>query len=167
MPRVNDALLVPFRHHTWATRELLAACRDLTGEQLEASVKGTYGGIRATFHHVLESDAYYLGLLSGSPPAWYREEEDEPPPSMDELERRAADLVERWERFLAGPPIDPGRWIGRENWEVEAGVLLAQALDHGSEHRSQVATILTQVARQPPSLDGWAYGEVSGRSRDL
>lgn len=161
---VNEALLDPFGHNAWATRELLQVCRSLSDEQLEAATPGTYGGIRATFHHLIESEAYYLGLLSGSHPDWYTEDE-EPPPSMEELERRAAEMAQRWEAFLAGAPIDPANPIVYEDWSSDAGVLIAQVLNHGNEHRAQIFTVLATLGVEHPELDGWSYGEATGRYR--
>jgi uncharacterized damage-inducible protein DinB len=40
---------------------------------------------------------------------------------------------------------------------------LLQAVNHGTEHRSQVATILTQLGVVPPEMDGWTYFEESGQ----
>jgi uncharacterized damage-inducible protein DinB len=40
-----------------------------------------------------------------------------------------------------------------------AWVVLGQVIDHGREHRSHVATILTQLGIEPPEMDMWAYGE--------
>lgn len=39
-----------------------------------------------------------------------------------------------------------------------AWVILGQVIDHGREHRSHVATILTQLGIEPPDIDMWAYG---------
>lgn len=161
---MNEALLDPFRHNAWATRELLEVCRPLSDEQLEATVPGTYGSIRATFHHLVESEAYYLGLLSGSRPAWYTEDE-EPPPPMEELEDRAVEMAQRWEAFLAAGPVDPSSPIAYEDFECDAGVLIAQVLNHGNEHRAHIGTILGSLRVDHPELDGWAYGEAHGRYR--
>jgi uncharacterized damage-inducible protein DinB len=46
---------------------------------------------------------------------------------------------------------------------VALGVILTQILDHGTDHRSQVSTILTSIGVVPPQLDGWAYGRAHGR----
>jgi uncharacterized damage-inducible protein DinB len=35
-------------------------------------------------------------------------------------------------------------------------------VNHGTEHRSQVATILTQLGVEPPEMDGWTYFLASG-----
>jgi uncharacterized damage-inducible protein DinB len=47
--------------------------------------------------------------------------------------------------------------------DVALGVILSQVLDHGTDHRSQVSTILTSIGVAPPRLDGWAYGRACGR----
>jgi uncharacterized damage-inducible protein DinB len=39
---------------------------------------------------------------------------------------------------------------------VPTAVILVQAINHATEHRSHVATILTQLGIQPPEMDGWA-----------
>ena len=44
---------------------------------------------------------------------------------------------------------------------------LAQALHHGTDHRSQICTALTTLGVEPPSIDVWEFGLQAGRSRDL
>ena len=45
---------------------------------------------------------------------------------------------------------------------MPVSLFLLQAVNHGTEHRSQVATILTQLGVEPPEMDGWAYFFESG-----
>lgn len=35
---------------------------------------------------------------------------------------------------------------------------LAALFDHGREHRTHAATILTQLGIEPPVIDGWQFG---------
>jgi uncharacterized damage-inducible protein DinB len=42
---------------------------------------------------------------------------------------------------------------------VPASLILTQAINHATEHRAQVTTILTQQGVEPPDLSGWAYVE--------
>ncbi len=42
---------------------------------------------------------------------------------------------------------------------VPAWIILVQAIDHGREHRTHIATILTQLGIEPPDMDGWSYIE--------
>jgi uncharacterized damage-inducible protein DinB len=45
-------------------------------------------------------------------------------------------------------------------------MLVAQALNHGNEHRAQIYTILTTIGVEPPDLDAWSYGLATGRFRE-
>jgi uncharacterized damage-inducible protein DinB len=44
------------------------------------------------------------------------------------------------------------------------GLRLAQVIQHGTDHRSQVATALTTLAIEPPEIDVWAFGRRDGRA---
>jgi uncharacterized damage-inducible protein DinB len=43
------------------------------------------------------------------------------------------------------------------------GIRLAQAIHHGTDHRSQICTALTTLGIEPPSIDVWDYGATNGR----
>ena len=43
------------------------------------------------------------------------------------------------------------------------GVRTAQALHHGTDHRSQVCTALTALGIEPPEIDVWAFAAEQGR----
>jgi len=38
-------------------------------------------------------------------------------------------------------------------------VVVIQAIDHAIDHRSQIATLLSQQDIEPPELDSWAYND--------
>ena len=74
-------LLEGFRHHAWANKQLLAACRGLPEEQLRlpGTAAGTDRGILAIFNHIIQSDRGYVSRaasdLTGprtrrTPPTW-------------------------------------------------------------------------------------------------
>jgi uncharacterized damage-inducible protein DinB len=163
---MNAGLLDAFRHNAWATLRLLAFCRDLSGEQLRTNIGGGYGNVLETLRHVLGAEAYYRFLFSGSLPDWDWVEEELP--TLDQLERWAADMAAFWEELLAHP-IDADAVIVRQHEdgskrETRAGIVLAQALHHGNIHREQVCAILTALGIQPPDLQVWTYGTATGRN---
>jgi uncharacterized damage-inducible protein DinB len=43
---------------------------------------------------------------------------------------------------------------------VPKAVILAQAINHATEHRAQIMAILTHLGIQPPELDLWLYFEL-------
>ncbi len=43
------------------------------------------------------------------------------------------------------------------------GIRIAQALHHGTDHRSQICTALTVLGVEPPAIDAWDFGLADGR----
>jgi uncharacterized damage-inducible protein DinB len=158
---LNDA----FAHHIWATDRLFEACAALTRDQLVADTPGTYGPIIATLGHIVASDSWYLSF-----------HRDEPAPTIDEqtslAEMRSVmkDNGAAWMELLAGE-LDAEKDIAErgEGWEFHAplGFRLAQVIHHGTDHRSQICTALTSLGLTPPEIDVWAYGEATGRTREV
>jgi uncharacterized damage-inducible protein DinB len=153
-----------FAHHVWATLRLIETCLALSADQLETGVPGTYGSILDTMRHLVGGDAGYLFDLTGD--RALRVDED----GMDLRELGAAmDRDETaWARFLAGDP-DPEAVVREvdENdgyvRDAPIGIRLAQALHHGTDHRSQICTALTALGVQPPGIDVWEFGVREGR----
>ena len=38
---------------------------------------------------------------------------------------------------------------------------MLQAINHATEHREQIKSVLASLGVTPPELDGWTYGEVT------
>jgi uncharacterized damage-inducible protein DinB len=160
---VDDA----FAHHVWATLRLIDACLTLTPEQLDTPVPGTYGTIMETVRHSVEGDTYYLSHLTGDPD---REVDSS---QMDLRELRAAMEVDErtWIELIAKDldpdavvnDVDEGSWVRK----TSVGVRFAQALHHGTDHRSQICTALTTLGVEPPLIDVWAFGADTGRVVEL
>ena len=47
--------------------------------------------------------------------------------------------------------------------DLPVGVRIAQSVQHGTDHRSQVCTALTSFGIEPPDIDVWAYARASRR----
>jgi uncharacterized damage-inducible protein DinB len=154
-----------FRHHAWANDRILEACATLTPEQLAAPTVGTFGPILDTLRHLIGSDNWYLWVITeGKHPQL--DEETAGIPELQEGARRAA---AGWAELLAAD-IDPDAMTVRrdDGWEFSApmGVRLAQAIHHGTDHRSQVCTALTSLGVEPPGIDVWEWAESIGRTHE-
>lgn len=160
---MSDSLLNDgFGHHVWATLTLLDVCLGLTDEQLQTTVPGTYGSILDTQRHIVGSDASYLTVLSGGTSPQIDEE------SMDLQQLR--DAMESfgpvWSEILRADP-SPDTVLVRHRDDgstttAPVGIRLAQALHHGTDHRSQVCTALTSLGIEPPYIDVWDFGVQAG-----
>ena len=152
-----------FGHHVWATLRLIDVCLELDEQQLEAAAPGTYGSILDTMRHTVGADSSYLFVMSrGSSP---RIDGDEM--GLPELRATMVDNGDAWSALLAGAP-DPEEVLVRHrddgsSMQAPFGIRLAQALHHGTDHRSQICTALTSLDIEPPLIDVWDYGEQDGR----
>ena len=166
----NSLLADAFEHHVWATLRVIDACLALTPEQLETSVPGTYGSILDTVRHLVGADSWYLFRTSGGRTTPMEDEEEEARIGLAELRSVMEGHGEVWPAVLADDP-DPDTMIvsrrddGSENL-APMGIRLAQALHHGTDHRSQIATALTSLGIEPPPIGVWDFGTDSGRITD-
>jgi uncharacterized damage-inducible protein DinB len=153
-----------FAHHVWATLRLIDACRTLSTQQLETSVPGTYGPIIGTFRHLVGADSWYLFDITGDPARRVEDEETD----LDGLRAVMEADGPAWAAYLATTP-DPNTLLTEvdedDGYERDAmvGVRLAQALHHGTDHRSQICTALTSLGVEPPAIDAWDHGVATGR----
>ena len=44
--------------------------------------------------------------------------------------------------------------------------LMIQAINHSTEHRTQVSTIITQLGLEPPDMTGWQYMDEMGEFQE-
>ncbi len=151
-------------HHVWATERLIDVCAELTPEQLSTPAAGTYGPILDTFRHLVSTDCWYLTFFGDTP----QRIEEENAATLDELRAAITANGAEWRALLEEDP-DPERDIVENgdgwNFHSPVGFRLAQVLEHGTDHRSQICTALTSLGVEPPQIDLWAYGEATGRTR--
>jgi uncharacterized damage-inducible protein DinB len=146
-----------FAHHVWATDKILEVCEKLDADQLGTTVPGTYGTILETLRHTVGADVRYLTLLSGGKVA----EVDEDTLDIPALRARILKHGPVWQGVIA-QPLDPDESFKRTRDDgststAPLGVRLAQALQHGTDHRSQVCTALTTLGIEPPEIDVWSW----------
>jgi uncharacterized damage-inducible protein DinB len=153
-----------FAHHVWATQRLIDTCLELGPEQMETPVAGTYGSILDTLRHLVGGDSWYLFDITGDRAR--RIEHDR----LGLRELRAAMAADgmAWSQLLAQDP-DPDAVVREvdetDGYERDAtfGIRLAQALHHGTDHRSQICTALSSLGLEPPAIDVWDFGLHVGR----
>lgn len=155
MPDVRAEL---FTHHLWANEKLLAACEALSDADLDAEVSGVYGSIRETLVHLFAAETRYVAAIENKPrPDDLHEEK--PFPGFPTLCAFAAktgnELIELVQRVGV-----EGRMQGEnrgEKYDLPLSVPLAQAINHGTEHRTNITTIMSARGLEAPQLDVWQY----------
>ena len=150
------------RHNTWATLSLLEFCRALHPATLEKNAIGTYGTLHGTLQHVVGAEQWYVRLLTGEWLGGSRVQRDERR-SLDDLLAVAAVVGQRSLSIAASDDEKRRIDMGGGEWAT-AGVILAQLVHHGNEHRTQATTILGANGIEPPPVSGWGYGRAAGIS---
>jgi uncharacterized damage-inducible protein DinB len=153
------------RQNTWANLQIIEFCERLDDGMLEARTPGVYGSVRETLVHMVSSLGRYLFTLTGEIPDDADVlHESKPWPGFDLLRKAAA---ARGEGLIkAADKLDESAEVRSQfagkNWSIKASVPLIQAFHHCTDHRSQIATILTAAGVEPPDLDSWRWGEATG-----
>jgi len=152
-----------FGHHVWATLRVFDACLALDPAQLETNVPGTYGSIIETLRHTVGADCGYLLALTEGRVG----EIEEAQMDLPALRAQMAANGPEWAAVVAGDP-DPDRDVVRHRDDgtdshAPLGIRLAQALHHGTDHRSQISTALTALGVTPPEIDVWDFAATDGR----
>jgi uncharacterized damage-inducible protein DinB len=158
-PLLADA----FDHHIWATNRVFEACAALTPEQLSTTVPGTFGTILDTLRHIVGAECSYLFVLTGGEV----DPIDEETMSLEEVRAIFQRVTASWAGVLARD-LDPDEVIVRRRDDgseshAPVGIRIAQVLHHGTDHRSQIATALTQLGITPPEMDAWDLAWSQGR----
>ncbi|MDQ4035848.1 MAG: hypothetical protein M3153_07950 [Chloroflexota bacterium] len=151
-------------HHVWATEQLIDACKALTPQQLATPAPGTYGSIIDTFRHLVSTDCWYLTFFGDQP----RRIDERSEAGLDELRSAITGNGKDWVELLGiGLDGEADNVEHGDGWTFHApiGLRLAQVVQHGTDHRSQVCTALSSFDVEPPGIDLWAYGEATGRTR--
>ena len=165
-PLLRDA----FAHHVWATLRVIDACAALSPEQLETTVPGTFGSIISTLRHTVGADSWYLFRTSGERTVPIADGAEEAL-SLDEMRTVMDGHGALWPTVVEGD-VDADAVVvthrddGSET-HAPMSIRLAQALHHGSDHRSQICTALTTLGIEPPAIDVWDYGSNAGSVTEI
>lgn len=147
-----------FEHNNWANEKIIQACYVLSDEQLDSVPQSiTKGNIRETLTHLVTSQRGYLALLTLPP-------EDRPtsPIAFNELGVSSRLSGEGLLRLARGEGVAlDSRLRTRDGYYTEPWVVMLQVINHATEHREQIKSMLSALGATPPDIDGWDYGIVT------
>lgn len=149
-----------YKHNLWANLRLLDACEQLTDAQLDATMKGVYGSVRETLMHLVSSEEGYASRFNftGRLPIAPLEESD-PFPGFDQLRRRLHRSGKELIAMAKQADLDQVLHLDGGTYDAEVIIVMMQAINHGVDHRSQIATLLSQQGIESPCLDAWCYND--------
>ena len=143
-----------YSHHWWANRTLLDTTAKL-GEAKAAQEIGTQfsePSLKRMFFHIFGVDGLWLARWQGVSPTSIPEE----PGTLAELGERWVNLEREQKTFLDALQEDDldllidYRLLSGKAYRQPLGFLLHHVTDHGTHHRSEIATMLTMTSGSPP-----------------
>ena|SRR5687767_10725189 len=160
-----SVLVKLFEHNAWANVKLLDFCSRLSDEQLGATAVGTFGTIRGTLMHMIGAEQGYVERVNGRTPP--KPLSRDRLPTFEMLSDAAAWTSSQMLELALSAHADTlvEEVSPEEKVEYNLTDLLVQAVGHSTEHRSQIATTITQLGLEPPDLSGWAWMEETGAFR--
>ncbi len=156
-----------FEHNNWANSLMLDACDKLTDVQLDAQPQSaTKGSIRETLSHFVRAQQNYLRHITRIEPPFTWEEPPPPLAKMRESLTRSGQGFLEIARDESGK-LPKSRVQTRDGSLVEPWVIMVQAINHATEHREQINSMLTALGLTPLELDGWSFAEANNAIASL
>ena len=155
---LGDILLL-YDYNYWATRRILAASAQVSSEQFTAAASHSFGSLRGTLVHTLDAEYSWRMLLQHNTLEHFREMEEQDFPTFDTLQQRWEKEERSTREYLASLSDDDITGIIRyttpegEKRERLLWHALLHVVNHGTQHRSEAAVLLTGYGHSPGDLD--------------
>ena len=152
----NDLQLL-YLYNSWANARILSTAGNLSQEQFLATASFPHGGLRSTLTHVLFAEWLWRRRWEGeSPTSWIKPEEF---PEFRSLQTRWQIEAQKLLAFVEDvreealhATFDYKTTAGEPKRDVLWQVM-AHVVNHGTQHRSEAAALLTDFGHSPGDLD--------------
>lgn len=150
-------VLTLFRYTDWANARLLGQVTKTTSAQYVAPADVPFGSLRGTLVHALGAEIHWRRRWQGESPTSFLEEADLP--TVDDLLARWQQETQARQAWLAAlTDADLQRTVhyATLNGNPMQNVLwhlMLHLVNHGTQHRSEAAILLTRYGFSPGNLD--------------
>jgi uncharacterized damage-inducible protein DinB len=144
-----DSIRALFAYNRWANRRLLEAVGELSAEELDRDLRGSFESIKGTLRHLLWGERSWL--------RYWREDDFGPDLASNEFPDLPS-IVAGWDalekekdvfvRGLSDEKLRAPRSVDEDEYIL--GELIQHALNHSTHHRGQVVLMLRQLGKTPP-----------------
>ena len=147
-----------YEYNYWSNKRILAASTKVSHEQFAMLASFPYGGLRGTLLHILDAEWGWHMFLQNND--WSAPDLDEAEfPTLLEFESRWRMEEAAMRKYLAGlndEDLSIHRYYNTSEGESRDRILwhcLLHVVNHGTQHRSEAAALLTDYGSSPGDLD--------------
>ena len=152
----QDILLL-YQYNQWANARILNAATNVNQDQYLAPASFPHSGLRGTLVHALFAEWIWRNRWEGTSPTKRLQPEDFP--TFDSLHTRWAEEEKALMSFVGGLTDEllenkfsykttDGKPHQRILWQT-----MAHLVNHGTQHRTEAAAILTNLGHSPGDID--------------
>jgi uncharacterized damage-inducible protein DinB len=154
-------ILTLYRYNAWSNGKILEMAGRVTPEQFVAAVPFPHGSLRGTLVHIVYGEWVWCNRWEGTPrnPVWKAQDF----PTFEALRTRWEAEDARLMKF-AGQVTDEKlysrfKYVATEGEPHERALweAMMHVVDHGIQHKTEAAAILTGMGHSPGDLDLIVY----------
>ncbi|MCB0129334.1 MAG: DinB family protein [Caldilineaceae bacterium] len=152
-------ILTLFEYNGWANRRIMDAARRVRTEQFVAATTNSYGSLRGTLVHLVEAEMAWRTLCQNGTMSGFHDLVEDDFPTPVALEQLWQEEQPRLRAYLAGltdADLNGSIHYTTDEGDEQARVLwhcLVHVVNHGTQHRSEAAVLLTDYGCSPGELD--------------
>lgn len=146
-----------FTYNQWANARILKSAAAVTEEQFLAPASYPHGGLRGTLVHTLFAEWVWRKRWEGESPTTRPQPEDFP--TFDSLRTRWLEEESQLMKFIhaqTDEDLNEAFQFKTTTGEVREHILwqaMAHVVNHGTQHRSEAAAMLTEMNQSPGDID--------------
>ena len=150
-------ILTLYRYNQWSTARILNCAAKVTQEQFLAPASFPHGGLRSTLVHALFAEWIWRNRWEGTSPTIRLKPEDFP--DFESLRARWMEEEGKLMAFVDGLTDEKlnskisykstkGEPFERVLWQM-----MAHVVNHGTQHKTEAAAMLTEFGHSPGDID--------------
>ena len=150
-------ILTLYEYNTWANASILNATSRVTAEQFLTPVASSYGDLRGTLVHTLFAEWIWRNRWEGNSPTERLKPEDFPTFEKLQAQRKIEEkALTAFVETLNESDLEKSVKYSRMGGEPRENILwhlMVHLVNHGTQHRSEAATMLTEYGHSPGDID--------------
>ena len=152
----QDILLL-YKYNQWTNKKILGATSMVTQEQFLAPASFPHGGLRGTLVHALFAEWIWRNRWEGNSPNYRLKPEDFP--TFESLRTRWAEDEKLLMAFVEN--VTEERLNSKFSYKATDGTpherilwhAMAHLVNHGTQHKTEAAAMLTDFGQSPGDID--------------